>query len=182
MSATTGLRPPLWKPPSYFRPLFIHLVHGWQPSPLFNQWNIRHILNSLAQRPIRHISRWRWIHHLHFSCSAKQKFCKRCLIRLGTPLTSTRKSSFLVSSLNHRLTLKPSISRPLYLLSYIPSHNRLHLTDKDHRIRGYALSLSVVESYLGGDVKYIIWWVASKSFGIMVLMESKSHDSGKIFI
>ena len=49
--------------------------------------NICHILTSLAQRPTRHCtdsSRRRWIHHLHFSSLAKQKFWKRCLIRLGT--------------------------------------------------------------------------------------------------
>ena len=56
----------------------------------------------------------------------------------------------------HCLTLKFSPPRPLYLLGYIPSHNRVYLADKDHRIYGYALSLSVVEyqtAILRGDTE-----------------------------
>ena len=52
--------------------------------------------------------------------------------------------------------LNNPLSRPLYLLGYIPSHNRVYLTDKDHRIYGYALSLSVVEyqtAILRGDTE-----------------------------
>ncbi|KAF8804306.1 hypothetical protein BYT27DRAFT_7259293, partial [Phlegmacium glaucopus] len=45
---------------------------------------------------------------------------------------------------------------PLYLLGYIPSHNRVYLTEQDLRIYGYALSLSVVEyqtAILRGDTE-----------------------------
>ena len=34
---------------------------------------------------------------------------------------------------------------PMYILGYIPAHNRVYLSDKDMNIYGYALSLSVVE-------------------------------------
>lgn len=34
---------------------------------------------------------------------------------------------------------------PMYILGYIPAHNRVYLADKDMNIYGYALSLSVVE-------------------------------------
>jgi coatomer subunit beta' len=33
----------------------------------------------------------------------------------------------------------------MFLLGYIPSHNRVYLADKDVNIYGYTLSLSVVE-------------------------------------
>jgi len=35
--------------------------------------------------------------------------------------------------------------RPLYLLGYIPAHNRVYLADKDLNLYGYSLSLNVVE-------------------------------------
>jgi len=43
----------------------------------------------------------------------------------------------------------------LYLLGYIPAHNRVYLADKDMNVFGYALSLSVVEyqtAVLRGDM------------------------------
>lgn len=42
----------------------------------------------------------------------------------------------------------------MYLLGYIPAHNRVYLADKDCRIYSYALSLNVVEyqtAILQGD-------------------------------
>jgi len=36
-------------------------------------------------------------------------------------------------------------TRPLFLLGYIPAHNRIYLSDKELNIFGYALSLTVVE-------------------------------------
>jgi coatomer subunit beta' len=43
----------------------------------------------------------------------------------------------------------------LYLLGYLPAHNRVYLADKDLNIFAYALSLSVVEyqtAVLRGDM------------------------------
>ncbi|KAJ3513632.1 hypothetical protein NLJ89_g2841 [Agrocybe chaxingu] len=51
-------------------------------------------------------------------------------------------------------TISP-FDTPLYLLGYIPAHNRIYLADKDLNIYGYALSLSVVEyqtAVLRGDM------------------------------
>ena len=45
--------------------------------------------------------------------------------------------------------------RPLYLLGYIPAHNRVYLADKDVNIYTYSLSLAVVEyqtAVLRGDM------------------------------
>jgi coatomer subunit beta' len=33
----------------------------------------------------------------------------------------------------------------MYLLGYLPAHNRVYLADKDVNVQGYALSLSLVE-------------------------------------
>ena len=44
---------------------------------------------------------------------------------------------------------------PMYILGYIPAHNRVYLSDKDMNIYGYALSLSMVEyqtAVLRGDL------------------------------
>lgn len=55
------------------------------------------------------------------------------------------------------LTTSPlSTHSPLYLLGYIPTHNRVYLADKDLHIYGYALSLTVVEyqtAVLRGDME-----------------------------
>ena len=37
------------------------------------------------------------------------------------------------------------LSSPLYLLGYIPAHNRVHLVNKDMNLYGYSLSLTAVE-------------------------------------
>ena len=37
------------------------------------------------------------------------------------------------------------LDRPLYLLGYVPAHNRVYLVDKDVNVYSYALSLSMVE-------------------------------------
>ena len=34
---------------------------------------------------------------------------------------------------------------PMYLLGYIPSHNRIYLADKDVKVYGYSLSLNLIE-------------------------------------
>lgn len=47
-------------------------------------------------------------------------------------------------------------SSPMYILGYIPAHNRVYLADKNMNIYGYALSLSVVEyqtAVLRGDME-----------------------------
>jgi hypothetical protein len=65
---------------------------------------------------------------------------------------STRESGFLCLLTPNFLW--DSFS-PLYLLGYIPAHNRVYLGDKDMNIYGYALSLSVVEyqtAVLRGDM------------------------------
>ncbi|KAJ2912197.1 hypothetical protein MD484_g8213, partial [Candolleomyces efflorescens] len=46
-------------------------------------------------------------------------------------------------------------NRPLYVLGYLPAHNRVYLADKDMQIYAYTLSLSVVEyqtAVLRGDM------------------------------
>ena len=43
----------------------------------------------------------------------------------------------------------------MYLLGYIPAHNRVYLADKDVNVYGYALSLNIVEyqtAILRGDL------------------------------
>jgi len=65
---------------------------------------------------------------------------------------STRKSSSIRTL---SLSVSLDIRRPLYLLGYIPAHNRVYLADKDVNIYGYALSLNVVEyqtAVLRGDM------------------------------
>lgn len=44
---------------------------------------------------------------------------------------------------------------PMYLLGYIPAHNRIYLADKEVRVYGYALSLDLIEyqsAVLRGDM------------------------------
>ncbi|KAF8876230.1 coatomer protein [Mucidula mucida] len=51
-------------------------------------------------------------------------------------------------------TISP-FDTPLFLLGYIPAHNRVYLADKDLNVYGYSLSLSVVEyqtAILRGDM------------------------------
>jgi len=55
---------------------------------------------------------------------------------------------------NESYTISPS-DISLYILGYIPAHNRVYLSDKDMNVYGYALSLSVVEyqtAVLRGDM------------------------------
>ena len=45
--------------------------------------------------------------------------------------------------------------RPMYLLGYIPAHNKIYLVDKDVNVYAYGLSLAVVEyqtAVLRGDM------------------------------
>jgi coatomer subunit beta' len=47
-----------------------------------------------------------------------------------------------------------NFARPLFLLGYIPAHNRVYLVDKDMNVHSYSLSLGVVEyqtAVLRGD-------------------------------
>ena len=37
------------------------------------------------------------------------------------------------------------INRGIYLLGYLPAHNRIYVADKDMNISSYALALTVVE-------------------------------------
>ncbi|KAF8634631.1 hypothetical protein AX15_000808 [Amanita polypyramis BW_CC] len=71
---------------------------------------------------------------------------------------------FIFTTANNRLayfigsesyTISP-FDTPLYLLGYIPAHNRVYLADKDVHIYGYSLSLAVVEyqtAVLRGDTE-----------------------------
>ena len=48
------------------------------------------------------------------------------------------------------------VRSPLYLLGYIPAHNRVYLVDKDVNVYSYSLSLSMVEyqtAVLRGDME-----------------------------
>jgi coatomer subunit beta' len=56
--------------------------------------------------------------------------------------TTSNRLCYFVGSESY--TISP-FDTPLYVLGYIPSHNRVYLTDKDHHIYGYTLSLGVVE-------------------------------------
>ncbi|KAI4527169.1 Coatomer, beta' subunit [Schizophyllum commune Loenen D] len=70
---------------------------------------------------------------------------------------------FIYTTANNRLcyfigtesyTVSP-FDRPLYLLGYMPAHNRVYLADKDLAIYSYSLSLAVVEyqtAVLRGDM------------------------------
>jgi hypothetical protein len=97
---------------------------------------------------------------------------------LTPSVLSTRKPSFFVLFLN---LLNHSLSRPLYLLGYIPSHNRVYLTDKDHRIFGYALSLSVVEyqtAILRGDTAEAAEIAMGDRDGLKLLAGKAASASG----
>jgi coatomer subunit beta' len=61
---------------------------------------------------------------------------------------STRKSPIFRA---HRYSPQDPFS-PLYLLGYMPAHNRVYLADNDLRIYGYSLSLSVVEYPTAGEI------------------------------
>ena len=46
--------------------------------------------------------------------------------------------------------------RPMYLLGYIPAHNKIYLVDEDVNVYAYCLSLAVVEyqtAVLRGDME-----------------------------
>jgi coatomer subunit beta' len=48
------------------------------------------------------------------------------------------------------------LSSPVYLLGYIPAHNKVHLVDKDMNLYGYSLSHTAVEyqaAVLRGDTE-----------------------------
>ncbi|KAF8583901.1 coatomer beta [Ramaria rubella] len=66
---------------------------------------------------------------------------------------SANRLNYLVGSQTHTVT---HFDTPLFLLGYIPSHNRVYLSDKDLNVFGYALSLTVVEyqtAVLRGDME-----------------------------
>ncbi|KAF8642799.1 hypothetical protein AX16_009432 [Volvariella volvacea WC 439] len=66
--------------------------------------------------------------------------------------TSNNRLSYFVGTESY--TISP-FDTPLYLLGYIPAHNRVYLSDKDMNIFGYTLSLTVVEyqtAVLRGDM------------------------------
>ncbi|KAF8886974.1 coatomer protein [Infundibulicybe gibba] len=67
--------------------------------------------------------------------------------------TGSNRLSYFVG--NESTTISP-FDTPLFLLGYIPAHNRVYLADKDLNIYGYALSLNVVEyqtAVLRGDME-----------------------------
>ncbi|KAF9443984.1 coatomer protein [Macrolepiota fuliginosa MF-IS2] len=67
--------------------------------------------------------------------------------------TTPNRLSYFIGTESY--TISPFDSR-LYLLGYIPSHNRVYLADKDLKIYGYSLSLIVVEyqtAILRGDTE-----------------------------
>ncbi|GLB34322.1 putative the coatomer is a cytosolic protein complex that binds to dilysine motifs and reversibly associates with Golgi non- clathrin-coated vesicles, which further mediate biosynthetic protein transport from the ER, via the Golgi up to the trans Golgi network [Lyophyllum shimeji] len=67
--------------------------------------------------------------------------------------TSNNRLCYFVG--NESYTISP-FDTPLYLLGYMPTHNRIYLADKDMHIYGYSLSLSVVEyqtAVLRGDME-----------------------------
>ncbi|KAH6905714.1 coatomer protein [Coprinopsis sp. MPI-PUGE-AT-0042] len=67
--------------------------------------------------------------------------------------TSNNRLCYFVGSESY--TVSPFDS-PLYVLGYIPSHNRVYLADKDMQVYYYTLSLSVVEyqtAVLRGDME-----------------------------
>ncbi|KXN81850.1 Coatomer subunit beta' [Leucoagaricus sp. SymC.cos] len=71
------------------------------------------------------------------------KWIGDCLI-----YTTPTKLSYFIGSQTYTISpfgLSSSSSSRLYLLGYIPSHNRVYLCDKDMKIYGYSLSLIVVE-------------------------------------
>ncbi|KAI0690264.1 coatomer beta [Cytidiella melzeri] len=61
--------------------------------------------------------------------------------------------NYFVGSESYSIT---PLDQPLYLLGYIPAHNRVYLADKDVNIYSYSLSLSLVEyqtAVLRGDME-----------------------------
>ncbi|TFK33271.1 coatomer protein [Crucibulum laeve] len=66
--------------------------------------------------------------------------------------TSANRLSYFVGTESY--TISP-FDTPLFLLGYIPGHNRIYLSDKDMNVYAYSLSLSVVEyqtAVLRGDM------------------------------
>ncbi|KAJ7890672.1 coatomer protein [Mycena olivaceomarginata] len=65
--------------------------------------------------------------------------------------TTTNRLSYFVG--NESYSISP-FDTPLFLLGYIPAHNRVYLVDKDMNVHSYSLSLGVVEyqtAVLRGD-------------------------------
>ncbi|KAI0076912.1 coatomer beta [Panus rudis PR-1116 ss-1] len=65
---------------------------------------------------------------------------------------SANRLNYFVGSESYTIT---PFDTPLYLLGYIPAHNRVYLADKDVNVYSYTLSLSVVEyqtAVLRGDM------------------------------
>lgn len=66
--------------------------------------------------------------------------------------TASNRINYFVGTESY--TISPS-DMPLYILGYVPAHNRVYLADKDMNIYAYSLSLSVVEyqtAVLRGDM------------------------------
>lgn len=67
--------------------------------------------------------------------------------------TSANRLNYLIGSESYMVT---HFDTPMYLLGYLPAHNRVYLADKDVNVQGYSLSLSLVEyqtAILREDVK-----------------------------
>ncbi|KAH8092503.1 coatomer beta [Cristinia sonorae] len=66
--------------------------------------------------------------------------------------TGANRLNYFVGSESYTIT---PFDSPLYLLGYMPAHNRVYLADKDVKVYSYTLSLSVVEyqtAVLRGDM------------------------------
>ena len=66
---------------------------------------------------------------------------------------ATNRLSYLVGDQSHVIN---HFDQGVYLLGYLPAHNRIYVADKDMNVSSYALSLNVVEyqtAILRGDLE-----------------------------
>lgn len=87
--------------------------------------------------------------YLHNFVKSLELLCRKRIIHDN----SLRSVSCLASKGFHP---KTTLFRPLFLLGYIPGHNRVYLADKDVNVYSYALALSLVEyqtAVLRGDME-----------------------------
>lgn len=82
----------------------------------------------------------KWVGDCFIYTTASNRLC----YFVGAESYSISPFDMQVSICTAFLFLTASFS-PLYLLGYIPAHNRVYLVDKDMNLYGYSLSLTVVE-------------------------------------
>jgi coatomer subunit beta' len=66
---------------------------------------------------------------------------------------ATNRLSYLIGDQSHVIN---HFDQGIYLLGYLPAHNRIYVADKDMNILSYALALSVVEyqtAIMRGDME-----------------------------